>query len=445
MIWNLLRLKPKPKDNSKRSEEVSDIIDRMPTAFGRWVAIAVVTFTVLLFLFGWFIKYPDVVTGQIKINSNVAPVKLIAHTSGKIEICDFHAQDSVKGGEYIAVIQNPANTEDVRKIMSLIHNFDPNVLSSFSQVIDVFPEHVSLGELNIKYYTFLSSLKNILDYKKDNVYEQQRANLLDGIEWKERMLKETEHSLSISDDNLDIAEKWYSRYSSLNKEMVVTYDLEVDRSKIEYLSAKQNNQNLVKEMTSIQMQISESKNKLSQLEVEKNEVERKMYLDLLSSYHELNDQLKEWEQTYVLKSPFDGQVEFLKFWTDGQFVQAGETVFGIVPKENKVLGQVLLPAVGAGKVKVGSNVYIKLDDYPYTEFGAIKGCVRSISLITNEYKTAQNSINTYLVLVDMPDGLITNYGDKLDFKFEIEGQADIIVRDRRLIERLFDNLRFNTK
>lgn len=445
MIWNLLKLRPKPKDNSKRSEEVGDIIDRMPTAFGRWVAAAIIIFTILLFIFGWIIKYPDVVTGQIKINSNTAPVKLPAHTSGKIEILGFEPQDSVKEGEYIAVIQNSANTKDVQDIASLIHDFDPNEPALFSQAIQTFPEKVSLGELNMKYYTFLSSLKSISDYNIDNVYEQQRISLQEGIEWKTEILKETEQALSISNDNLEITEKWYRKYCSLNKDIVTTYDLEVDRSKAEYLSAKQNNQNLIKEIASIRMQIAESKNKLSQLTVEKNEAERQMHLDLLASYHELNDQMKKWEQTYVFKSPFDGKVEFLKFWTNGQFVQTGENVFGIIPKENKVLGQVLLPAIGAGKVKEGSAVSIKLDDYPYAEFGSIKGKVKSISLITNEYKTTQSSINTYLVLVDMPDGLITNYGDKLDFKYEIGGEADIIVKDRRLIERLFDNLKFNTK
>lgn len=445
MIWNLLKLRSKPKDNSKRSEEVGDIIDRMPTAFGRWVAAAIIIFTILLFVFGWIIKYPDVVTGQIKINSNTAPVKLPAHTSGKIEILGFEPQDSVKEGEYIAVIQNSANTKDVQVIASLIYNFDPNEPALFSQAIQTFPEKVSLGELNMKYYTFLSSLKSISDYNIDNVYKQQRISYQEGIEWKTEILKETEQALSISNDNLEITEKWYRKYCSLNKDIVTTYDLEVDRSKAEYLSAKQNNQNLIKEIASIRMQIAESKNKLSQLTVEKNEAERQMHLDLLASYHELNDQIKKWEQSYVFKSPFDGKVEFLKFWTNGQFVQTGENVFGIIPKENKVLGQMLLPAMGAGKVKEGSAVSIKLDDYPYAEFGSIKGKVKSISLITNEYKTAQSSINTYLVLVDMPDGLITNYGDKLDFKYEIGGEADIIVKDRRLIERLFDNLKFNTK
>lgn len=445
MIWNLLKLRPKSRDNSKRSEEVSDIIDRMPTAFSKWVAAAIIVFSILLFVFGWAIKYPDVVTGQIKINSNISPVKLPAHVSGKINILGFKAQDTVKEGEYIAVIQNSANTDDVQKIASLMNQFDPNESGTFKHTVTLFPEKVSLGELNMKYYSFLSSLKSIIDYSDDNVYEQQQISLVDGIKWREKILNETKNALSISTENLEISEKWLDKYSSLNKDLVSTYEFEIDRSRIELLSARQNNQNLVKEIASVEMQITESENKLSQLSVERREKERQLHLDLFASYHELNDQIKQWEQTYVLKAPFAGQVEFLKFWANDQFVQAGEDVFGIVPKENSILGQVLLPAMGAGKVKTGSNVTIKLDDYPYAEFGSIKGIVRSISLITNEYKTSQSNINTYLVMVDMPDGLITNYGDKLDFKYEIGGQADIIVKDRRLIERLFDNIKFNTK
>ena len=55
MIWTLLKLRPTRKDNTKRSEEVGDIIDRMPTSFGRWVASAIIIFTLLLFVFGWII------------------------------------------------------------------------------------------------------------------------------------------------------------------------------------------------------------------------------------------------------------------------------------------------------------------------------------------------------------------------------------------------------
>jgi hypothetical protein len=68
-----------------------------------------------------------------------------------------------------------------------------------------------------------------------------------------------------------------------------------------------------------------------------------------------------------------------------------------------------------------------------------------ISLVSQAQKFEQGTINTYFVIIDLPQGLKTNYGEQLDFEYEISGQADIIVKERRLIERLFDNLRYRTK
>jgi len=96
-------------------------------------------------------------------------------------------------------------------------------------------------------------------------------------------------------------------------------------------------------------------------------------------------------------------------------------------------------------VKLGSRVVVKLDNYPYTEFGSIEGTVSSISLLAEPQKTEQSVIETYLLIVDLPKGLTTNYGETLDFRYEIGGTADIVVNERRLIERLFDNLKYRTK
>ncbi len=426
-----------------RSEEVKDIIDRMPTSFGRWVSIAVIVFACLLLLFGWIIKYPDTVTGQIKINSDKMPVKLVAGSSGKIYIFDFHPRDGVKESDYIAVIQNSANTENMKEISKLISTFNPNN-DSILEMESIFPDKVSLGELNLKYYTFLTALKNKCRYEQDNPYLQQEKTIQEDIRWKEKIYNQTTENIQTTEERMEIAKKWYEKDASLNKKEVI-HEQELDRTKNEYLSAKQSVQGLRKEASSIQMQIADSRNKLVQLKIEQNEKEKQLQIDLLSSYHDLNDNIKLWEQKYVLKAPFDGQVEFLKFWTNDQFVQAGEEVFSIVPKESNILGQVLLPSSGAGKVKPGCKVTVKLDNYPYMEFGSVEGIVSSLSLITRQEQVQQGNINTYLVLVDLPQGLTTNYGEKLDFKYEIEGIDDIIVRDRRLIQRLFDNLRYRTK
>jgi len=442
-----MKLKQKekiPDKPARRSEEIVDIVDRMPMTFGRWVAIAVVVFSALLLFFGWIIKYPETVTGRIQINSSNPSVKLVANTSGNIHLMSYKAQDEVSAGAYIAVIDNSAVTEDVQKIAELIQSFNP-IEELRPGVESKFPDKVSLGDLDLKYYSFLSALKTNCDYLKDNVYKKQKASLLDDIRWKKGLLDESGKLLAIDKQKLDISRKWYDKYASLNKNEVVTYEYEVDQSATNYLSTKQDEENLNKEIVSDQMQITSDQDQLNQLSVEQKEKERQNRLDLLSGYHDLRDNLKLWEQKYVLKAPFDGKVEFLKFLSENQFVQAGDELFGIVPKENTIFGQVLLPVGGAGKVKVGSRVIVKLDNYPYTEFGSIEGAVGSISLLAQPQKTDQSVVETYLLKVNLPNGLTTNYGEKLDFRYEIGGTADIVVKERRLIERLFDNLKYRTK
>ena len=448
MNWIQILLKRKEviknQTRGERSEEISDIIDRMPITFGRWVALVVVIFSGLLLLFGWIIKYPDTVTGQIKINSNNAPVKLVANTSGNIRLFSHRAQNDVKKGDYIAIIQNSATTEDVRKIAGLTDEFNPNN-DFFSEDENMFPEKVSLGDLNLKYYTFLAALKSQCDYEEDNIYEKQRAGLIEDIKWKKSILKESKDLLKITEEKLQISQKWFDKYTSLNKKEIVTYEFEVDKSKNEYLAIKQEEQNLRKEIASVNMQIMENTSKLDQLNVEQKERERKLKLDLLTSFQDLTDNIKVWEQKFVFKAPFSGKVEYLKFLADDQFIQAGEEIFGVIPKETNVFGQVLLPSGGAGKVKKGCRVTVKLDNYPYIEYGSVKGYVESISLISQTQQLEQNVIETYLIVVELPDGLKTNYGEILDFKYEIGGSADIIVKERRLIERLFDNLKYRIK
>lgn len=61
---------------------------------------------------------------------------------------------------------------------------------------------------------------------------------------------------------------------------------------------------------------------------------------------------------------------------ENSFVQAGEEIFAVLPALNPVIAQVLIPSMGAGKVALGQEVIIKLDDFPYMEFGTVAGKVK---------------------------------------------------------------------
>ncbi|MDE5612943.1 MAG: HlyD family secretion protein [Odoribacter sp.] len=430
----------KKEQSARRNEEICDIIDRMPVRFGQWVAIAVVIFSLLILVFGWLIKYPDIVSGQITVNSVVAPVKLVAGSSGRIKLHHIAPQEAVTENTYLATIQNSANTEDIRKIDRLLSQINP--LYNNSQLwIDTLPENVSLGELNLKYFAFLTAAKNIRNHEQNNTYEQQIKNLKDYIRWQNILIRQiTSDTLTVR-EKLDILDKWLKRKNSLYLKDMIT-EKEYDDLKTEFLNTCSENQQLQKSITTIHIQIAEAEGKLNLLKTEKAEKEQQMHLELVASYNDLLDNIKNWEQKYVLKAPMNGRVEFLKFLTDNQFIQTGEEIFSIVPEKNTILGQMLLPATGAGKVEIASPVIIKLDNYPYLEYGSIDGRVSSISLVTTEEQIANMHVATYLITIELPQGLTTNYGKKLDFRHEIKGTAEIIVNDRRLIERLFDNLKY---
>lgn len=431
-------------DSIKYSPEIIDIIERMPTSFGRIVAFAVIVFAVFVLVFGWMVKYPDTVTGIIKISSETPPVKLVANTTGNISLLMPNIKTDVAKDDYIAIIRNSATTEDVIKVKALLSAFDPNGVD-FSDVADTFPDKVSLGELNLKYYTFLSALKNISDHYRDNIFERQKISMLDAIEGMEAVRDETERTLDIILHKLDISRKWDDKLHTLNRNEVATYEYEIDRSYNDLLAIQQEEANIRKELASLSMQICDNGNRLAQLGVERHEKERQLHLDILTSYHDLCDNIRAWEQQYVLKAPFEGELEYAKFITDNQYIQAGEELFSIIPRESEMTGQVTLPSGGAGKIKAGCKATIKLDDYPYMEYGSVEGVVKTISQVPQMQQTEQNRINTYMITVDLPDKLKTNYGQELTFKPDMGGTADIIVNERRLIERLFDNLRYKTR
>lgn len=433
-----------PEKRKTRTDEVNDIIEKMPTGFGRWVTLIVLFIFILMILSGWIIKYPDVVKGQITINAMSSPLKLVAQTSGKLKLGDFKSKDKVKEGNYIAVIQNPANTKDVQRLDSLIQIFNSND-SAFAIYQYFFPKKLVLGELNVNYYAFLSALYNMIDYQEKNVFEKQEIILRKLASNQEELLQENYDEKKIRKRTMQLQRKSYYRDSLLHKQKVLA-DAELEKSKMVRLSAIESYKVIDEEITSNLYKIEETRNKLQQLQIQKSEKEKELKLELLNSYYELREGISSWEQKYVLKSPIDGRVEFLQFWRQNQFVKAGEAIFTIVPKENKIVGQVLLPEHGSGKVKPGQQAIIKLDNYPYIEYGSINGIVKSISLVTNSQqvntgKGVQQS-GTYLVKVALPEGLKTNYGSTLDFKFEIKGTAEIITKDRRLIERMFDNLKY---
>lgn len=77
---------------------------------------------------------------------------------------------------------------------------------------------------------------------------------------------------------------------------------------------------------------------------------------------------------------------------------------------------------------------IKVESYPSNEFGYLAGTVSYISNIPNRR-------DSFLIKVDLPRGLETNYGKTIFFRNGLTAGAEIITDSRRLFDRLTGQLK----
>ncbi|MBP1618668.1 MAG: hypothetical protein H6Q14_2495 [Bacteroidetes bacterium] len=110
-----------------------------------------------------------------------------------------------------------------------------------------------------------------------------------------------------------------------------------------------------------------------------------MRLKKFPTCQQLIASVQSWKKNYMLVAPTAGRVSFLKFWQTNQLVEANGKVFSVVPdRSGELLGKAELLSASLGKIKAGQRVNIKLDNYPYLEYGVVVGRVEAISLLPDE-------------------------------------------------------------
>jgi len=432
--------------NIKRTEEIQDIIERMPQNSGRIVLWIIIGLTILLLIFGWLIKYPELAKGQITITAELSPVKLVSKTSGRLILLNHKTNDIVKGGEIFALIESSADLRDILTIDSMMKNFNPE-LSINKDILSRFPRNLNIGEMTEIYFKFLNALELTVRFPSNHSYQFQKEDNKLAIQSQNDILNQLDSLRLIKDKTKKIVNNLLLKDSLQYYQIKGIAETELDKTKLDYYNSLESSQSIKKDIIGTRNQVRTLNNKHNQLTLDQQSYEQKTGIDLISSCGALKFGIRQWLMNYTFKAPFAGELEFLDFWKQNDFAESGKELFSILPEKNYLIGNVYLPSTGAGNVKIGQHVNIKLDNFPYNEYGIIDGKVKSVSLLAEKKLNISDSqsTNAYLVTVELPNNLITNYGTKIGFQYEIKGVAEIITDKRRLIERLFDNLKYIAK
>lgn len=418
-----------PEDIQLRSEEVQEILGTPPAWLIRWGTTIVFLVVIGIITVSWFVKYPDIVQSQVIITTPNLPTSVVTRSSGYLSRLLVKDGDSVKVGQQLAIMESPEQMNDVLALEKDLKKIQKNS----NQIISFQPnEQWKLGQ-------FQPGLSRLMQIQKEyNLTLAKRFDLRQ-IEQLQRQISQTEalkaeviKRQQTQQKVFDLAKKEFERNKEEFDQGLIAIKAFNEKEAV-FLQQKQSYDNLESQIINFDIQIANLASQIAEIERNTEFQNSSKIIVVEENVNELLSSIDAWKKQYMLEAPISGKVSLMIFAEERQLFEIGKEILTIIPIRTKSMqGIAKLPIAGSGKVNIGQRVNIKLAGFPYQEYGIIRGEIKTMSAIPRE--------GNYDIIIDLPDGLKSSYDKDLRFQQQMEGVAEIITKERRLIERIFEQL-----
>lgn len=422
----------KEKDISVYSEEVQDVLSAPPKSIFRWGNTIMLGFVLIFGLLTYFIKYPDIITSEAVVTTQLPPQKLFSRTTAKFDTIFVKDNQEVKENQLIAILENSANYKDVLYLQSIMDSI-PMDEDDFYFPIENLPILV-LGDIDNAYAQFENAYMQYTLNKELRPFSYEvKAGVYTLNQLKSRLIN-LKSQYTLKQKELKLAHNDLKRNETLFEKGVISAQ-DFENKQLMYAQAQRDFKNFETTISQLKQSINDAKNNLTGTEIGQLKENKILLRQAIQAYNQLHKAIRDWSLRFVFQSNLNGRVTFLNIWHKNQNINQGDLVFTIIPKASKnYVARLKTPAQNSGKIKKGQKVNIKLNNYPDQEFGVLKGEIENMSLIPDQE-------GFYRIDVSMPNDLKTSYGKTLDFRQEMTGIAEIITEDLRLMERIFYRFR----
>lgn len=418
------------------SEDVQDIMERIPGRILKFGLSIILSVCLFLLVGSYLFKYPEKISCPITLITINPPITLHAYTTQTIQKILIREKDDVHQGQTIAILKNTANYTDIKTIEKEL-NLHITSNKWDSVVLNKKQQNLEVGELQDYYNQFVKAWNTFNDYLKLNYYPEKIALLKNQIIQQRNEYQEMLKQHELHKKNYLLAQNQFQRDSSFfsryNK--IAISQQEYDQKEQMFIKEQISYLDFCKNLRSTHNHILELQEKRIELYMQQ-EKELSQYRSILDeSYNSLFEQLKQWKKKYIIEASISGTITFTKFWKEHQLIKEGESIVTIIPKQpSDIIGYASINMNGIGKVKKGQQVNIKLDGFPYMEYGTLKGTVVSVSMVPEGNKN-------YTANIELNRGMLSSYKKELQFTQQMEGSAEIITKDRRLLTSIISPLR----
>ena len=399
------------KDWTDRSDAVQEIIGRPPGWMVQWGTLVAFATAISLGWIGFFMEYPEFVTGEILVQSTNPAEGKVATSALRIQELFFAPEDTAEAGAVVIVFASDARFQDILNLessMALVGELNEASLLNFNPGRDFL-----LGEVQVHLLEFL--------YRQDAVRRQLQS-------------KTGEEDIALMRRNATNAQqdirKLRIRIDWLNKELDKITDLNQRDGLL------QTRQDLLNSLQEKQFALDKMEREITGIGKDTRGGGSAETTALLKeSFIRLQNKLADWKQQYLVTTPFRSIVRYnAQKIQKGQSVRSGQEMLQFIPLQPESLtGRMALELGDASNVRTGQEVLIKLDNYSASSFGWLPGKII--------WKGSIPVDNMIPVEIFFPQGKVSTTGVNLDMGLEMTGKARIVVARKKIIQRVFETFR----
>lgn len=410
-----------------KSEEIQDIITSVPSWIIRTGTTLVFLVLLLIIILSSVIRYPDIISTELKINSLNSPKPVFAQQTGKIVTLLVKEGSRVVKNQPLAYMESTANHKDVLMLQRLLMAFN-SCMREGRRIDDSAPPDLQLGELQKDYQIFNEEYVNYLSVQDGGYYSDRKLYLqkdLLGIKQIEQQLKIQQGIQEQENDNN--AQEFEAYKILFQKKMVSKSEYKQQENK--YLSGRFPLQATATAFLTNNSAYLSKKKEMMELEYFMK-LQKSKFVQALGS---MITQTCAWLNHYVMRSPSAGFVTYAGILQEDQTVNINQELFLINPSDTNFFGEIEIPQYNMGKVKIGQSILVKMHSYPFEQYGIISGKINFIS-----DAAMQDSI--FFAKVSFHKIALKDNKHEMKLKNGMKADAQIITEECTLLGRFMRNM-----
>ncbi|MFT6810580.1 MAG: multidrug resistance efflux pump [Saprospiraceae bacterium] len=411
-------------------EELNDLIGNAPGWLLRSGIILIALVTSIVLAMSYFISYPDKILATGIVTTDRPPIQLVAHRTGIIDDILIPTSSIVEKGTPLIYLDNTANENHINQLLQWIEDY---------QKVDNGippPSNLSLGPLQPLHGQLALVYSEYHEVLQQRGTQNQIATISGEMNNISRLNQSIGQEARLYAAEEDLAEMELNRAKLMYNEGLIA------KQELELAEAKYNQ--FLRQLESIdksQIQNAIRQDQL-QLDTKKLVEDRNTTLQQYRfRIQELITSLKgtygQWLKDNYIYANIGGVIDYSMDVTNHYTVQATQALGHIIPQDtkNQKYVKAIVPAIGIAKLDSTSKAIIKLDAYPYKEYGVLEASIDYMSVIpfrNNE------GVPMYQVKIPLYDTLRTTYNQVLAYRPDMTTTVELISEDKSILSRVFD-------